>query len=166
AASCTDCEGRRGGMRSGDGRYDAGQRIAAKRRAPGISRRVYSHKVHAGIPRNRIGPIRPIGPMTFLQGFVIFTTALIAGMINSVAGGGTLVMFPTLLWIGVNPISANVTCTVALWPGSLGAMVGFRRELVGSSNWMLVFGLPSVLGGLVGAHLLLLTPERLFSSIV
>jgi len=104
--------------------------------------------------------------MTFLQAFIIFTTALIAGMINSVAGGGTLVMFPTLLWIGVNPISANVTCTVALWPGSLGATVGFRRELVGSSNWMLVLGLPSVLGGLVGAYLLLLTPERLFSSIV
>jgi len=104
--------------------------------------------------------------MTIWQACIIFLTALIAGMINSVAGGGTLVTFPTLLWIGINPISANVTCTVALWPGSLGAMVGFRRELGESRRWMLLLGLPSILGGLIGAYLLLLTPERLFSSIV
>jgi uncharacterized membrane protein YfcA len=87
-------------------------------------------------------------------------------MMNSVAGGGTLVVFPTLLWIGVEPIRANVTCTVALWPGSLGAMVGFRRELGDSRRLMLLLGAPSVAGGLIGAVLLLLTPSRVFSAIV
>ena len=96
----------------------------------------------------------------------MFLSALIAGMMNSVAGGGTLVTFPTLLWIGIEPIRANVTCTVALWPGSLGAMIGFRRELGDSRHLMLLLGAPSVAGGLIGALLLLMTPSRLFASIV
>ena len=104
--------------------------------------------------------------LTLWQGSLVFLSALIAGMMNSVAGGGTLVAFPTLLWIGVEPIRANVTCTVALWPGSLGAMVGFRRELGDSRRLMLLLGAPSVAGGLIGAFLLLLTPSRLFASIV
>ena len=97
---------------------------------------------------------------------LVFLSALIAGMMNSVAGGGTLVAFPTLLWIGVEPIRANVTCTVALWPGSLGAMFGFRHELGDSRRLMLLLGVPSVAGGLIGAFLLLLTPSRVFASIV
>jgi uncharacterized protein len=104
--------------------------------------------------------------MSVWQGSIVFLTAVIAGMMNSVAGGGTLVAFPTLLWIGIDPIRANVTCTVALWPGSLGAMVGFRRELGDSRRWMLLLGAPSIAGGLIGAFLLLLTPSRLFASIV
>ena len=85
---------------------------------------------------------------------------------NSVAGGGTLLAFPALIWLGVDPIRANVTCTVALWPGSLGAMYGFRRELAGSRRWMLLLAPASLIGGLVGAILLLRTPSRLFGSIV
>jgi uncharacterized membrane protein YfcA len=100
------------------------------------------------------------------HGSLVFLTALIAGMMNSVAGGGTLVTFPTLVWMGMDPIRANVTCTVALWPGSLGAMVGFRRELGDSRRWMLLLGAPSVAGGLIGACLLLLTPSRLFAASV
>jgi uncharacterized membrane protein YfcA len=95
-----------------------------------------------------------------------FSAAVVAGMMNSVAGGGTLVTFPTLVWIGIDPIRANVTSTVALWPGSLGAMVGFRRELGDSRRLMLLLGAPSVVGGLIGARLLLLTPSPLFASIV
>jgi uncharacterized protein len=60
---------------------------------------------------------------------VVFIAAVIAGMINSVAGGGSLVSFPALLCIGRDPIVANVTNTMALWPGSVGGMLGFRREL-------------------------------------
>src|SRR6266851_4143148 len=87
--------------------------------------------------------------MSLWQASLVFLAAFIAGMMNSVAGGGTLVTFPTLVWLGIDPIRANVTSTVALWPGSLGAMVGFRRELGDSRRW-----------------LLLLTPSRLFASIV
>jgi uncharacterized protein len=97
---------------------------------------------------------------------LVFLAAFVAGMMNSVAGGGTLVTFPTLVWLGIDPIRANVTSTVALWPGSLGAMVGFRRELGDSRRWMLLLGAPSVIGGLIGARLLLLTPSPLFASIV
>jgi uncharacterized membrane protein YfcA len=97
---------------------------------------------------------------------LVFLAAFVAGMMNSVAGGGTLVTFPTLVWLGIDPIQANVTSTVALWPGSLGAMVGFRRELGDSRRWMLLLGAPSVAGGLIGARLLLLTPSPLFASIV
>ena len=87
-------------------------------------------------------------------------------MMNSVAGGGTLVTFPALIWIGIDPKAANVTSTVALWPGSLGGMLGFRRELSGSRRWMLLLAPSSIIGGLIGAVLLLKTPSRVFSSIV
>jgi uncharacterized membrane protein YfcA len=104
--------------------------------------------------------------MTAWHGPLVFLAAFIAGMMNSVAGGGTLVTFPTLVWMGLDPIRANVTCTVALWPGSLGAMVGFRKELGDSRRWMFMLAGPSILGGLIGARLLLLTPSPLFAAIV
>src|SRR5260221_10367280 len=97
---------------------------------------------------------------------IIFIAAFVAGMINSVAGGGTLVSFPTLVWLGRDAVIANVTNTVAIWPGSLGAMVGFRRELGDSRAWMVLLAGPSVAGGLLGAFLLLRTPSRTFAVIV
>jgi uncharacterized protein len=100
------------------------------------------------------------------QGPVIFAAAFVAGMVNSVAGGGTLVTFPTLVWIGRDAIAANVTNTAALWPGSLGAMVGFRRELGDSRRWMVLLTAPSILGGLVGAILLLRTPSGIFAALI
>jgi uncharacterized membrane protein YfcA len=100
------------------------------------------------------------------QAPIIFLAAFVAGMINSVAGGGTLITFPTLVWIGRDPILANVTNTVAIWPGSLSAMLGFRRELADSRRWMVLLAAPSLLGGLLGAYLLLRTPSRTFAAIV
>src|SRR5947209_11592078 len=58
-----------------------------------------------------------------------FGSAFLAGAINSVAGGGTLLSFPTLIWLGLNSVTANATSTVAIWPGSLGSLWGYRREL-------------------------------------
>lgn len=104
--------------------------------------------------------------MSPAQAVAIFLAGCVAGMMNSVAGGGTLVTFPTLLWVGRDPIIANATSTVALWPGSIGAMFGFRREIEDSRRFMLVLAWPSLAGGLVGAILLLRTPSRLFASIV
>ena len=57
---------------------------------------------------------------------LVFGSAVAAGMMNSVAGGGTLLSFPTLIWLGMPSITAIATSTVALWPGSLGAMLLFR----------------------------------------
>ena len=104
--------------------------------------------------------------MTLWQAIVIFTAGFVAGAINSVAGGGTLLTFPALVWIGIDPKVANLTSTVALWPGSLSGTVGFRRELSGSRRWMLLLGGPSILGGLVGALLLLRTEASTFARIV
>jgi uncharacterized membrane protein YfcA len=100
------------------------------------------------------------------QGVIIFSAAFAAGMMNSVAGGGTLLTFPALIWMGIDPKAANVTSTIALWPGSLGGMVGYRRELRNSRRFMLWLAPPSVAGGLVGALLLLKTPSNTFAAIV
>src|SRR6516225_6116625 len=96
---------------------------------------------------------------------VILLAAFVAGMINAVAGGGTLVSFPALLWIGRDPIVANVTSTIGLWPASFGAAVGFRRELARSQRWIRMLLLPSFAGGALGAGLLLRTPSHVFAVI-
>ena len=96
---------------------------------------------------------------------VVLASAL-AGAINSIAGGGTLLTFPALIGLGIPPIVANATSTVALWPGALGSMWGYRRELAGSRGWATAFAAPSLLGGLVGAWLLLRTPAERFDVLV
>ena len=60
---------------------------------------------------------------------LVFVAAGLAGIINALAGGGTLISFPTLIWLGVPSVAANATSTVALWPGSLGSVWGYRDEL-------------------------------------
>ena len=89
-----------------------------------------------------------------------------AGAINSLAGGGTLVSFPALLWLGRDPIVANATNTLALCPGALAAMAAFRNDLAPIRRWMLLLVPPSLAGGLIGALLLLRTPERVFEALV
>jgi uncharacterized membrane protein YfcA len=97
---------------------------------------------------------------------VSFGAAFVAGAINSVAGGGTLVSFPALIWLGLPSVTANATSTVAIWPGSLGGMWGFRRELQGAPKQMLALVLPSLVGGMVGAYLLRYTPPAVFDKLV
>src|SRR6476620_3306633 len=85
---------------------------------------------------------------------------------NAVAGGGTLLTFPALIGLGIPPLTANATSTVALWPASAGSIWGYRRELAGARRWAIGFALPSILGGLVGALLLLATGVNTFSDLV
>ncbi|MFP5276285.1 MAG: sulfite exporter TauE/SafE family protein [Acidobacteriota bacterium] len=92
--------------------------------------------------------------------------AFLAGGINSIAGGGTLITFPALLGLGLSPIPANATSTVAIWPGSLGSIWGFRRELALVPRRMLLLAVPAVLGGLAGAWLLQRTPPQIFAHLV
>lgn len=101
-----------------------------------------------------------------MDDLVLIPAAFIAGAVNSIAGGGTLISFPALLWVGRNPIVANATNTVALWPGSFAAMVGFRRELGTIRRWLLLLTIPSLLGAALGAWLLLRTPTKTFEHIV
>ena len=100
------------------------------------------------------------------QEVLIAAAAFAAGLINAVAGGGTLVSFPALLWAGRDPVFANATSTVALWPASLAGAYGFRRELKGGRRWVLLFGAPSLAGGVLGAVLLLRTPSETFGRLV
>jgi uncharacterized protein len=87
-------------------------------------------------------------------------------MINSVAGGGTLVSFPALIFLGLNSVQANATSTVAIWPGSLGGMWGYRRELRTADRRMLALVVPSLIGGIIGALLLRWTPPAIFDRLV
>jgi uncharacterized membrane protein YfcA len=97
---------------------------------------------------------------------LVVLISAVAGAVNAFAGGGTLLTFPALVGLGIPPIVANATSTVALWPASLGSMWGYRGELVGASQWAVRFALPSLAGGLAGALLLLRTPADTFSSLV
>ncbi|MDW8065975.1 MAG: sulfite exporter TauE/SafE family protein, partial [Anaerolineae bacterium] len=97
---------------------------------------------------------------------VVFIAAFIAGAMNAIAGGGTLVSFPALLWLGRPPILANATNTVALLPGSLAGAFGFRQELKRIRRWLLILLWPSLIGGFLGSYVLLHTPEQMFREII
>lgn len=104
--------------------------------------------------------------MDFAHAAVAFLAAFLAGAINSVAGGGTLVSFPALIWLGLDSVAANATSTVAIWPGTVGSAWGYRRELSEAEprfRWLVV---PSLIGGLTGALLLRWTPPALFDRLV
>lgn len=92
--------------------------------------------------------------------------AFFAGAINSVAGGGTLITFPTLMALGLPPVVANATNTVAIWPGALGSLWGFRRELGETDARMRWMVIPSLIGGAGGAVLLRITPPSVFEKMV
>ena len=90
----------------------------------------------------------------------------VAGVTNAIAGGGTLLTFPALVGLGISPIVANATRTVALWPGAVSSMVGYRGELAGARQWAIGFAAPSLIGGGIGAWLLLSTPPSRFAALV
>ena len=97
---------------------------------------------------------------------LVVIAAAVGGAINAIAGGGTLVTFPALVGLGVPAIVANATSTVALWPGALGSLYGYRDELAGARSWATRFAIPSLVGGLLGALLLLRTPAERFDQVV
>ncbi|MCR4415331.1 MAG: sulfite exporter TauE/SafE family protein [Thermoguttaceae bacterium] len=98
---------------------------------------------------------------------ILLVVSLVAGAINAVAGGGTLLTFPSLLWAGhLSEIVANATSTVALWPGQLGSLWGYRSELGTSRRAMLTLAVPSLLGGALGATVLLRTGNDTFKMLV
>jgi uncharacterized protein len=92
--------------------------------------------------------------------------AFLAGGINSVAGGGSLILFPTLVALGLGTVEANVTNSVAQWPGYLGGVAGFRSEYEGQRGRIIRFGAVALLGGTVGSVLLLTTPSEAFDVVV
>ena len=89
-----------------------------------------------------------------------------AGFVNAVAGGGTLLTFPALLYSGLSSITANATSTVAIWPGSLTSSWAYRQQLREYHARVIWFAVPSLLGGLLGAFLLFHSGEKVFRAIV
>jgi uncharacterized membrane protein YfcA len=100
------------------------------------------------------------------EAVLIALAGVAAGTINTVVGSGTLITFPTLLAFGVPPVTANVSNTVGLVPGSMSGVFGYRRELAGQGSRVLRLGSASLLGGIAGALLLLWLPSSAFDTIV
>jgi uncharacterized membrane protein YfcA len=105
-------------------------------------------------------------PLSALALVAVFLAAVLGGGVNAIAGGGTLLTFPALVGLGVPALTANATSTVALWPGALSSMWGYRGELGGARAWVVRLTLPSIAGGALGAWLLLRTPPDRFARIV
>lgn len=101
-----------------------------------------------------------------LKSLFLFFAAAVAGMINSVAGGGTLVSFPALVLGGAPAINANATSTVALLPGAMSSLWAYRRQLAVQRSWAWRLAAPSLAGGLLGAVLLLQTGEARFRAMM
>jgi len=96
----------------------------------------------------------------------LFLAALIAGAINSVAGGGTLISFPSLVAFGEPEIISNATNTAAMWPGSLSGALGYRKDTSVERRLLVTLAIPSVVGGLLGAVILVITPAETFRRVV
>jgi uncharacterized protein len=99
-------------------------------------------------------------------GAFLFVAAVLGGAINSVAGGGSFIAFPALLFTGAAPITANATNSIALWPGSAASAIAYRRELRDVWREIVPLGTAALLGGLGGSLLLLRTSERAFVLLI
>jgi uncharacterized membrane protein YfcA len=104
--------------------------------------------------------------VTFATAALLFLAAAIGGGLNSVAGGGSFVAFPALLFAGVPPVAANATNTIAMWPSGVASAVAYRRELRDVGHEIVPLGIAALLGGLGGSVLLLSTPETTFVKLI
>src|SRR5258708_6755215 len=96
---------------------------------------------------------------------LLFLAAVLAGALNAVAGGGSFITLPSLLYAGVTPVAANATTTCGIWAGSLASAVGYRRE-ISATKLMILLGVVSMIGGLLGAVLLVRTSDTSFMRLL
>ncbi|WP_433026423.1 sulfite exporter TauE/SafE family protein [Actinomycetospora sp. CA-053990] len=101
-----------------------------------------------------------------LQIVLLAGLGLLAGAVNAVAGGGSLIVFPALLAVGLPPLPANVTNSVAQWPGYAGSTVNARRELRGQRRRLISTSIVAALGSALGCGLLLILPQSVFDAVV
>ncbi len=105
-------------------------------------------------------------PGEALAALGLFVAGALGGALNSVAGGGSFLVFPALLVAGLPPVVANATTTVALWPAGLSSAAAYRRELPQGRRELAVLGAASLVGGLAGAKLLLVTSDAAFVKLL
>jgi uncharacterized membrane protein YfcA len=94
--------------------------------------------------------------------FFLFAAAFVGGALNAVAGGGSFIGLPALIYAGVPAVSANATNTLALWPASISSAWAYRRELAAARSWVTALGVVSLAGGIVGGLLLVRTSDDAF----
>jgi hypothetical protein len=104
--------------------------------------------------------------VTVADGALLAVSAAAAGIVNAIAGGGTLITFPALLATGVPAVASNATNTVALFPGQLASSFAYRSHIADERRRAISLSLPSLIGGILGAWLLLALPERSFELAV
>lgn len=104
--------------------------------------------------------------MTPADAGLIAVAGFLAGGVNAVAGGGSLISFPALVASGLAPLDANVTNTTAVWPGYLGGASAYRRELSDQRVRLRALGITGALGGVVGSVILLAAPDAVFDAVV
>jgi uncharacterized membrane protein YfcA len=104
--------------------------------------------------------------MNWSEAGILFLTGIIAGVMNGIVGGGTFLVFPVLLFLGIPPIAANASATVGTFPGTLATMVGYRQELRAQRKKLMYFTLVSFLGGGVGAAALLIISNATFDKLI
>ncbi len=97
---------------------------------------------------------------------ILLGAGALAGLMNSIAGGGTIVTFPALIVSGLSSIVANATSTIALLPGTVSSVFGYRRNIPAVRRWLKLFAPVSLVGGLIGGILLVRTPTRVFDWLV
>jgi uncharacterized membrane protein YfcA len=110
-----------------------------------------------------VGPAKGGAMATWV---VLFFAAVFGGALNAVAGGGSFLTFPALLFVGVPPISANTTSTAALLPGVFASITGYREDFPKANTFVLCLSAASLVGGLAGAVFLLRTPEDAFRRLI
>jgi uncharacterized protein len=97
----------------------------------------------------------------------LFFAAVLAGTINSVAGGGSFITFPALIFVGIAPIAANATNTAVVWPGTVASTVAYRKAFTAEARHLLpALTVTGVIGGILGARILLITPQATFMRLV
>jgi uncharacterized membrane protein YfcA len=104
--------------------------------------------------------------VTLTDSVILGASAFAAGVVNAVAGGGTLITFPALIATGVSPVASNATNTVALFPGQLASSFAYRSHIAEERRRAWTLSVPSVIGGILGAILLLGLPEKAFATAV
>jgi uncharacterized membrane protein YfcA len=104
--------------------------------------------------------------MSWIEIASLLTAACAAGAVNAVAGGGTLITFPTLILFGVPPLIANATSTLALVVGMIGSLYGYRSHLADVKPWFTTFIPVSIAGGWIGSMLLTRSSEQIFTELV
>jgi hypothetical protein len=131
-----------------------------------MGRRHFESELGAALPYyERSGRGHVLGFDNWVQPLVAMTAALAAGAANAIAGGGTIISFPVLVWLGLPPVQANATNAVGLWMGSVGGALSYRERLSTLERRWIWMAFPALLGGGVGAWLLLSLPPDWFDRI-